>query len=310
MKFVSIVNPFARGALLIIAAELMFASMGAGIRHVSTALDNHTIVFARNLLGFMFLLPLVAVRSNLRLATRVPLLHLLRGLAGLGAMYCFFYAIAEMPLADAMLLKLSAPLFIPFVALFWLREPFGHAVLLALAIGFLGVVVILSPDLSSLGPVAAIALLGGALAAVAKVTVRRLSRSEPPDRIVFYFALIGMLVSSVPVASAPQLPSVDQLPWLMAVGAFATLGQMLLTRGFASSPAARMGPFAFFSVIFAALLGWLFWEETLKWATIFGSVLILLAGILVSRREEVEAVKIDKNAVRPRRRETLETNVS
>lgn len=280
-----IVHPYTRGALLIVAAELMFASMGASIRHVSTTLDNQTLVFARNGIGFLLLLPLVMVRPGLKLRTRVPTLHLLRGLAGLGAMYCFFYAIAKMPLAEAMLLKLSSPLFIPFVALFWLGEAFGRAVVLAVLVGFLGVGVILTPDLSTLGPVAAIALLGGALAAVAKVTVRRLSRTEPPDRTVFYFALIGTVVSSLPVYWSPQTPGPEQLPWLLAIGGFATLGQMLLTRGFSASPAARLGPFAFFSVVFAGLFGWLFWQEALTWSTVLGSILVLIAGVIVGRPE-------------------------
>jgi drug/metabolite transporter (DMT)-like permease len=283
MKNNPIANSYARGALLIIAAEFMFASMGASIRHVSGTLDNHTVVFARNLIGFLLFIPLVMARSGLRLHTEVPALHLLRGLAGLGAMYCFFYAIAKMPLAQAMLLKLSAPLFIPFVALFWLGETFGRVVVTAVLVGFLGVGIILSPDLGTLGPVAAIALLGGALAAIAKVTVRRLSRSEPPDRTVFYFALIGTLVSSVAFLWSPQIPSPDQWPWLLAIGGFATLGQMLLTRGFAASPAARLGPFAFFSVVFAALMGWWFWSEPLSWTGVLGSILVLLAGIMVSR---------------------------
>lgn len=305
----SITDPYTRGALLIIAAEFMFASMGASIRHVSASLDNPTVVFARNLLGFGLLLPLVLARPDLSLATRAAPLHLLRGLAGLGAMYCFFYAIAKMPLADAMLLKLSSPLFIPFVALFWLREPFGRMVVLALLVGFFGVAIILSPDLQTLGPVAAIALLGGALAAVAKVTVRRLSRTEPADRIVFYFALIGTLVSSLPVILAPQVPSPAELPWLVAVGGFATLGQMLLTRGFAASPAARLGPFAFFSVVFAALLGWLFWREPLTWTTVLGSLLVLAAGLIVSRRERtpLPPTHWNKNAVPETEEKTVKT---
>jgi drug/metabolite transporter (DMT)-like permease len=273
------------GALLIVGAEFMFASMGASIRHLSASLDNHTVVFARNLIGLVLLLPIIGAQPGLRLATRVPALHLMRGLAGVGAMYCFFYAIAHLPLADAMLLKLSAPLFIPFVALLWLREPFGRTVVVAILLGFLGVGVILTPDFGSLGPVAAIALLGGALAAVAKVTVRRLSRSEPPDRIVFYFALIGTGVSAVPVTLSPQLPAPSDLPWLVAVAGFATFGQMLLTRGFAASPAARLGPFAFFSVVFAAAFGWYFWQEPLTLSTVFGSLLVLVAALLVSRPE-------------------------
>jgi drug/metabolite transporter (DMT)-like permease len=198
-------------------------------------------------------------------------------------MYCFFYAIAHMPLANAMLLKLTAPLFMPLVALFWLGERFTWHVVVALAVGFAGVTVILVPDFSQMAPVATIALLGGALAAVAKVTVRRLSATEPASRTVFYFAAIGTLVSLVPLIWMWQPPSGTALLWLIALGAFATGGQLLLTRGMGCAPAARLGPFTFFSVIFGAVLGWVFWEEVLGWPTVFGSLLVMASALLVGR---------------------------
>lgn len=271
------------GAAMIITAEFMFALMGATIRHLSVDLDNATIVFARNLVGLAILLALSARTGIGELATRVPSLHLLRGLAGTGAMYCFFYAIANMPLADAMLLKLTAPLFMPLVALFWLKERFTWHVLAALGVGFAGVGLILSPDLGQLQPVALIALLGGVLAAVAKVTVRRLSASEPATRIVFYFAAIGTAVSLVPLAWWGQSPGPAHLAWFLVLGACATGGQFLLTRGMASAPAARLAPFTFFSVVFGALLGWLLWDELLRWTTLAGALLVLVAALVVSR---------------------------
>ena len=91
-------SPVVRGAALIVAAELMFAAMGATIRHLSTELDNEMLVFIRNAVGLILLLPLF-VREAPTLKTHVPHLHLLRALAGLSAMYCFFYALAHMPLA-------------------------------------------------------------------------------------------------------------------------------------------------------------------------------------------------------------------
>ena len=271
------------GALLIISAELMFAFMGASIRQVSTDLNNGVVVFARNLVGLVVLVGLTATTGRAGLRTRVPHLHLLRGTAGLGAMYCFFYAIAHMPLANAMLLKLSAPLFMPLVALFWLGERFSWHVVLALTVGFAGVGLILLPDFDSMAPVAMVALLGGVLAAVAKVTVRRLSATEPAARTVFYFAAIGTIVSTVPLIWLWQPPSGSQWLWLGLLGLFATAGQLLLTRGMACAPAARLGPFAFFSVIFAAILGWIFWDEVLGWAGIAGSLLVLVSAVLVGR---------------------------
>jgi len=271
------------GALLIVAAELMFAFMGASIRQVSADLNNGMVVFARNLVGLALLSTLAAHTGHRNLRTRVPHLHLLRGTAGLGAMYCFFYAIAHMPLANAMLLKLSAPLFIPLVALIWLGERFTWHVLAALAVGLSGVIMILLPDFGTMAPVAMIALLGGALAAVAKVTVRRLSASEPAARTVFYFSAIGTTVSLVPLIWLWDTPTQEQSVWLLVLGVFATAGQMLLTRGMACAPAARLGPFAFFSVVFGAVLGWFFWNEVLGWPMVFGTLLVLASAVLVGR---------------------------
>ena len=271
------------GALLIVAAELMFAFMGATIRQVSGDLNNGMLVFARNLVGLSLILGLLAYPGQRDIRTRVPHLHLLRGTAGLGAMYCFFYAIAHMPLANAMLLKLSAPLFIPLVALIWLGERFTWHVLAALAAGFAGVGIILVPDFERMAPVAMIALLGGALAAIAKVTVRRLSATEPAARTVFYFSAIGTLASLVPLFWLWHTPTMHQMLWLLMLGFFATSGQILLTRGMSCAPAARLGPFTFFSVVFGALLGWLFWDEILGWPIIAGTLLILASAMMVGR---------------------------
>jgi drug/metabolite transporter (DMT)-like permease len=269
--------------LLIVSAELMFAFMGASIRQVSVELNNGMIVFGRNLVGLALVFTLASSAGLDNLRTRVPHLHLLRASAGLGAMYCFFYAIAHMALADAMLLKLTAPLFMPLVALFWLDERFTWHVIAALAIGFGGVGLILLPDFGDMAPVALIALLGGLLAAVAKVTVRRLSATEPTARIVFYFAAIGTLFSLLPLFWLWQAPTQQQLMWLGILGLFATAGQLLLTRGMACAPAARLAPFTFFAVVFGALLGWLLWDELLKWTTMAGTLLIMLSALLVSR---------------------------
>ena len=268
------------GEGFIVAGEFMFASMGVGVRTVAESLPNELIVFFRNLFGLALLTPWLLKRGYGGFRTSVPHLHLLRGVAGVSAMYCFFYAIAHMPLADAMLLKLSSPLFIPLVALLWLDEKIGHRVWLAIAVGFSGVVLILRPGVEGVSPVAIIALLGGLFAAIAKVTVRRLSRSEPPVRIVFYFALVATLVSSVPLTWAWETPTLESLLWMLGIATFATLGQICLTNGMSLAPAARMGAFGYFSVVFGAAYGWLLWDERLLWWTVAGSLLIFLSGLL------------------------------
>lgn len=275
-----------RGALLIMAAELMFASMGASIRAISSDLNNPVIVFVRNLVGVMVIMPWLLRGGIKGFQTAIPHWHLLRGLAGVGAMYCFFYAIAHMPLADAMLLKLTAPLFMPFIALAWLGERFTWPLLLALLVGFAGVTIMLTPNLDGqIQPVALVAISGGVLAAIAKVTVRRLRRSEPASRVVFYFALIGLLVSLLPLYWYWLSPTVEQWGWLVLVGLFASAGQILLTRGMGLAPAGHLAPFTFFSVLFGAALGWWFWNETVTLASSAGAFLILFAAVITGRTQ-------------------------
>ncbi len=270
-------------ALLAVAAELMFASMGATIKVLSEQLPSASVVFFRNLLGLALVLPWLLKSGTRSLGTDHPRLHILRGLAGLGAMYCFFHAIAHMPLAEAMLLKVSAPLFIPIIALLWLAEYVPNKVRWAIGVGFLGVALILRPGFAEVSPVALIALLGAVLAGLAKVTIRRLSATEPTTRIVFYFALIGTMISALPLAWHWVTPPPTAWGLLVAVGVFATAGQLLMTRAYALAPAAQVGPFTYSSVIFATAYGWLFWGELMDLVTAVGATLVVIAGVMTVR---------------------------
>jgi len=273
-----------QGAVLIIASELLLASMSAAIKVVAAELPNEMLVFFRNLFGLTFVLPIAARHGLGGLKTRHLHLHLARSLAGVSAMYCFFYTIAGIPLAEAILFKLTAPFYIPIIAWLWLSENVPGTVKAAIALGFIGVALILQPGFREI-PVAGLVGLGGAvLAALAKVSIRRMSTTEPSARIVFYFGSIATTVSAVPLLWAWQTPSWGALGWLAAMGGSATIAQLLLTRAYALAPAAQIGPFTYVSVIFGSAYGWLFWDEIPGPLVIVGSVLIVAAGVLTTRR--------------------------
>ena len=270
------------GALFILLSELFFASMGATVKVVSADLPNQMTVFMRNLFGLLLLLPLVLHGGIEQLRTRVIHLHLLRAVAGVSAMYCFFYALANLPLAEGMLLKMTAPLFMPLIAWYWMSERVTKTVLLAIGFGFLGVLLVLHPQ-GEFNAVALIGLLGGLFASLAKVTVRRLGHSEPSIRVVFYFSLLGMLVSAPPAIWNWQTPRPGQWALLLLIGLLGTFGQLLLTRGYAIAAAASVSPFTYFSVIFGAFYGYLFWDEGLSLQFAAGALIIALAGVLTLR---------------------------
>lgn len=268
------------GISLIIGGQFLFAAMGVGVRLLADEVPNEVMVFFRNILGLALLAPWLLKDGLPSLRTQIPHLHLLRGVAGLTAMYCFYFAIIHLPLAEAMVLLLSAPLYIPLIGLIWLKEPVPGRVLVGVALGFGGVLVIMHPGLEGISTPVAIALLGGFFAAIVQVTIRRLSGSEPTLRIVFYFALTGALLSSLPLAWAWSTPSPHNLVWLLAVAVFSTLGQVCLTQGLSMASVARLGIFSYFSVIFGAAFGWLLWQEPITIWKVTGSLLIMLSGLL------------------------------
>jgi drug/metabolite transporter (DMT)-like permease len=276
-----------QGAFFIIASELSFALGAAIIKSVSTSLPNESIVFFRNLFGLIILTPLLLQKGIPILKTDRLHLHLLRSGIGLGAMYCFFYALAHLPLADVMLIKSTIPLIIPFIAFFWLQESISQRIIIAGGLGFMGVFLILRPD-GHTHWASLIALASSIMAAIAFVTVRKLSTTEPPLRIVSYFAILGLLVSAIPLIWTWQTPTINQYFMLMGVGLATTIGQFLLTRGYQNAPASSVGIFTYTSVLFGAFLGWLFWQEMLDETSYFGAILIILAGSIILRNRRIK----------------------
>lgn len=268
-----------------LASTLLFAIMAVLIKYVSATLPNEMVVFFRSSVGLLVLLPWLLRDGLTALATRNLRGHLVRSLAGLAAMYCYFYAIGHIPLAEATLLNYSTPLFIPLVAVAWLGERPPKRLWPAVLLGFAGIALILKPGMQLFTPAALVGLAAGLLTAVAMTGVRGLTRTEPSLRIVFYFSLIASLVSSVPLTWAWQTPSAGVWGLLLAIGILASGAQILMTRAYARAPAAQVGPFSYAAVVFAGVAGWLWWDETLDVLSLAGIVLVSMAGAVAVRRE-------------------------
>ncbi|HYT92181.1 MAG TPA: DMT family transporter, partial [Gemmataceae bacterium] len=208
---------------------------------------------------------------------------IVRGLSGLASMYCFFYAIAHLRLADAVLLNQSVPLFIPLVGSLWLGERFPVRLWGVIGLGFAGILLILKPGTGLFTSVSLVGVSSAVLAAVAQVGIRRLTRTEPVTRIVFYFGLIGSVVSAVPAALAWRDPSPALWGVLLTMGALATAGQLALTRAYGHAPAAQVGPFIYVGPVFAGLLDWWIWDTLPDALFVAGAVMVVAAATLTLR---------------------------
>jgi len=153
-------------------------------------------------------------------------------------------------------------------------------------VGFIGIALVLKPGFGLFQAAGLVGLASGLLAALAIVGIRRMTATEPVVRVVFYFTSFGTLVSAVPLAWAWQNPQGQMLWALCVMGVLAIMAQMCLTKGYSLAPAGQVGPFNYGNVVFAAVIGWVFWGETLDGLTLAGAVLTCLAGIIATYRSE------------------------
>src|SRR5690554_4551018 len=263
-----------QGALLLALSALLFACMGVVIREASATVNNENIVFFRNLVGVAFFLPLLLVKGLRPFKTQRLKSHLLRTTYGLAAMYCFFYAIAHLPLADAMVFTYSAPVFTPIIAYFWLKEPLTKRMLAFSVLGLLGVILVAKPSDAIFGSLSLVGLAASLLAASAFVSIREMSNTEPAYRMVFYFALFSSLISAIPLLWAWQPLNQQQLILLCAAGLLAALGQIIMSHAYSLAPPGLIGPVAYLTIVFAGIYSFILWNELPDFASILGALLI------------------------------------
>lgn len=272
-------NSFMLSASLIVASEFFLVMSGMTIKQVSADLPVEMIVFFRNLLGLLLFVPWLVSNGGGVLKTTKFRFHLMRAGVGVTAMTCLFYSWGHLPLAQAALLKQTAPFFMPLIAFLWLGEAVSNVVKLAILVGFVGVVLILNPQQGALNTGVIIAITGASLGALAKVTIRRMRDTESPQKIVFYFAFFSSIFSSLPAYLSWQSITLAHFGWLIILAITSTIAQLLLSKAYGLAPAGQLAPYTYCSVAIAVLFGWLIWDELLALNSWFGILLISSAGI-------------------------------
>ncbi|MCC7516694.1 MAG: DMT family transporter [Pseudomonadales bacterium] len=273
-----------RGALYLAATAACYALTGVLVRMVAAQMDNNATVFWRNLTGLLFLLPWLLKHGTRGMRTEMMGWHLIRTAVGLTAMYLYFYSLAHFALADAMLFVYSAPVIVPLLAHWLLGEPMTRRIYAVVLIGLAGVVLILKPGGEHFWWMAPVGLSCTLFTALAFVSVRKLSVSEPPMRVVFYFTLFSAVLSAIPFVWHPQWPDLRGYLLLLGIGGVNTVAQWFMSLAYGSAPAARIAPVSYLTVLLAALLGWLLWDEVPDSYAVGGAVLIFLSALLVMKQ--------------------------
>lgn len=263
-------------------SALLFSFMGVLIRLASQTVDNASIVFFRNMVGLFIFLPFIFRQGISFFKTEKLWMHTWRSIVGLTAMYGFFYAIAHLKLSNAMVFTYSSPIFIPLIAWLFLKEKVTHSMLIAALLGLIGVIFIAKPDQGIFNQLSVIGLSAGFLAAMAFVTVRALTSTEPPERIVFYFCLFGTLLSAIPMFWVWRSYTFKELGLLISAGLLANISQLFMSNAYKLAPAGQIGPVNYIAIVFAGIWGYLFWQELPDTYSLIGFIFIFFAIFLCS----------------------------
>lgn len=238
------------------------------------------IIFIRFSVMLLFLLPSI-VQKKVQIRQKNIKKHLIRAFSGLIAMYCFFYSIDALPLVDAMTIFNTAPLFLPLIVLVWLKLIIPKMRVLAVVIGFVGILVILRPgsDVNLLG--AAIGLMGGFFNAFAQLGIRQLSKVESTQTILVYYFLISTVLSFFPmIVFWEPIESFSIWADLFLISLTSFAFQYCLTQSLAHAPATKVATMSYLNVVFSGLLGWWIFRETPTIWAIVGSILIIGGGLI------------------------------
>ena len=278
----------ALGILLRVLAMALMAVLAAIVKACAErGVPVLEIIFFRNAFAFIPVMLYIWRTSGFGvLRTRRPGAHLTRSAVGLTGMICGFTAVSLLPLTQSTAISFSAPLFMVALSALILKEPVSLHRALAVAVGFVGVLIMVHPDprqFASVGVLFAIAAAAGSAGAM--IAIREISRTEPGPTIVFYFTLAGAAVGLASLPFGWVMPSPGVLGLLVAAGLIGGTGQLLLTEAIRRAPVAVVAPFDYTQLVWAGLIGFLVWGETPAMLTLIGAMVVAASSTYILWRE-------------------------
>ena len=265
-----------------LAAGFLFGCMGLFVKLGAHYFSNTELVFYRSFLGLLMIYAIIRQQGG-SFATAHWGGHLWRGISGSIALMLFFYCITVLPLATAVALNYTSPLFLTMLTMLVFKERFHAPLAFAIALGFAGMVLLLQPTLERDQIIPGLlGLISGLFAGIAMLNVRQLGLQGEPDwRVVFYFSLIASLISGCAMLIGNIHPvSATGLLALIGMGSSATLAQLAMTRAYRTGKTLVAGSLSFSTVVFASLFGMILWGETLPLTGWMGMALIMAGGML------------------------------
>lgn len=285
-----------KGVQYMLIASFTFAIMGAFAKLASQHMSSLEVVFFRNIAG-VILVGIAVLKKPMQHPGGKPFLLFFRGFMGFVALLAFFYNIAHIPLGDAMTYSKTSPIFTAIFAWLFLSEKLSYKGWIAIFIGFIGILFITQPSGVGFSKYDLLGIFSGVGAALAYTSVRELKSYYDTRAIVLSFMLTGTIGPVVLFLVSPyfNFPELDfmlgkfvmphGIVWfyVLAMGVFATISQVLMTKAYGETKAGIVGAVSYTNILFSIIVGLFLGDAFPSLVTIFGIILIIAAGIMVAR---------------------------
>lgn len=273
---------------------LLFSLMDASVKWLGAFYPTAQIMFFRCVVALVPVAVIILLRGGpgiLRTSHRG--LHLLRSVLGIGAMAFAFYAFSLMPLAEAVSILHTAPLFMTALSVILLREKVGLRRWTAIIIGFVGMLIVVRPGADMLASGSLYMLTAAFLIGCTTIIIRHLGKIDDPVCITFYFTVTGVLVSSVGIfIQGWQQPPLNDLLLLIMVGLFGGMAQYLMTLSYQHLAVGILAPLKYLTIVFGGSIAYLVWGEVPDLQSVLGIGIIVASGLYTLHRELLRGARI------------------
>jgi drug/metabolite transporter (DMT)-like permease len=285
-----------RGILFMLLASLSFAAMGGFAKVVSQVLPPVEVTFFRNIFGVL-LVGISIYKMPLKQKGGKPFLLLFRGSMGFAALLAYFYIMAHIPLGEAVTYNKTSPIFVAIFAYLFLNEKLHKNALFAIVIGFVGIVLVAQPQGGSFDKYDILGIFSGIGAALAYTSIRELRQYYDTRAIVMSFMGVGTIAPLILMLLTPYVSVSSEFDWMFAeyispkgiewvyvtaVGIFATMSQLLMTKAYELTKAGIVGTISYSNIVFAVIIGVMLGDSIPDFWTVLGIILIIMSGLLVA----------------------------
>ncbi len=274
-----------RGALWMLLAGVGFTGMAVCIKIAAQTMPIFEIVALRAVFAFLVISPAVLRAPRGTLRTDRPGAHIVRSLFGVCGIVTMMLALAHLELTLATTLGFTRTLFMIVLAALFLGEIVRWRRTLATCIGFIGVVVCVQPGAAGFDPWTLVGALAAVFSAGVTTMIKRLTSTEPPLRILVWSYVIIGLIAAVPAAVVWKTPTLYELAIIALMGLFSAWGQSCMVNSLRVGEATAVAPFEYSRLLFAALVGMLFFAERPTLETLLGAALIVASTLYIAIRE-------------------------